>query len=160
MNTDNQFEPEIIAFTCHYCAYAAADLAGVMRLQYPANIRIIKLPCTGAIDVLHILKAFEEGADGIFVAGCLEGGCHFVEGNLRARKRVEQVKHILDKVGLGNKRLHMFFMSSSEGPRFVEVAKEMTERIRALGPNPIKGALYDRRQTETAGRNSEADRIL
>ena len=139
MIAENQFEPEIVAFTCHYCAYAAADLAGVMRLQYPSNIRIIKLPCTGAIDVLHILKAFEQGADGIFVAGCLEGGCHFVEGNLRARKRVERAKHILDKVGLGSKRLDMFFMSSSEGPRFVEVAKEMTQRIKALGPNPAKG---------------------
>ncbi len=139
MSTEKQFEPEIIAFTCHYCAYAAADLAGIMRLQYPANIRIIKLPCSGAVDVLHILKAFEQGADGIFVAGCLEGGCHFVEGNLRTKKRVERAKHILDKVGLGSKRLEMFFMSSAQGTRFVEVAKEMTQRIRELGPSPVKG---------------------
>jgi F420-non-reducing hydrogenase iron-sulfur subunit len=140
MSAEKQFEPEIIAFTCHYCAYAAADLAGIMRLQYPANIRIIKLPCSGAIDVLHILKAFEQGADGIFVAGCLEGGCHFVEGNLRTKKRVEYAKHILDKVGLGSKRLEMFFMSSAQGTRFVEVAKEMTQRIKELGPSPVKGA--------------------
>jgi F420-non-reducing hydrogenase iron-sulfur subunit len=149
MGLERQFEPEIIAFTCHYCAYAAADLAGVMRLQYPTNIRIIKLPCSGAVDILHILKAFEQGIDGVFVAGCLEGGCHFTEGNIRARKRVEQAKHILDKVGLGGNRLEMFFMSSAEGPRFVEVAREMTQRIKDLGPNPIKGALYDRSQTET-----------
>jgi F420-non-reducing hydrogenase iron-sulfur subunit len=140
MSDDKQFEPEIIAFTCHYCAYAAADLAGIMRLQYPANIRIVKLPCSGAVDILHILKAFEQGADGIFVAGCLEGGCHFVEGNLRTKARVENAKHILDKVGLGSKRLEMFFMSSAQGSRFVEVAKEMTQRIKELGPSPIKGA--------------------
>lgn len=139
MNNNEQFEPEIVAFTCHYCAYAAADLAGIMRLQYPTSIRIIKLPCTGAIDVLHILKAFEQGADGIFVAGCLEGGCHFMEGNLRAKKRVERTKHILDKVGLGSKRLDMFFMSSAEGTRFVEVAKEMAQRIKEIGPSPVKG---------------------
>jgi F420-non-reducing hydrogenase iron-sulfur subunit len=139
MGAEEQFEPEIIAFTCHYCAYAAADLAGIMRLQYPANVKIIKLPCSGAVDVLHILRAFEQGADGIFVAGCLEGGCHFVEGNLLTKKRVEHTKHILDKIGLGSKRLEMFFMSSAQGTRFVEVAKEMTQRIRELGPSPVKG---------------------
>jgi coenzyme F420-reducing hydrogenase delta subunit len=111
-----------------------------MRLQYPANLRIIKLPCSGTIDILYILKAFEQGADGVFVAGCLEGGCHFIEGNLKAKKRVEQTKNILEKVGLGSKRLDMFFMSSAEGARFAEVAEEMTQRIRALGPSPLKGA--------------------
>ena len=140
MNNLKEFEPEIIAFTCHYCAYAAADLAGIMRLQYPTNIRIIKLPCSGTIDVLHILQAFEKGADGVFIAGCLEGGCHFMEGNIRAKKRVERAKHILEKVGLGSKRLDMFFMSSAEGARFVEVAKEMTKRIKELGPSPMRGA--------------------
>lgn len=138
MTSKKQFEPEIVAFCCHYCAYAAADLAGVMRLQYPANIRIFKLPCSGTIDVLYILKAFERGADGVFVAGCLEGGCHFIEGNIRAKGRVELAKDILDKIGLGRDRLEMFFMSSSEGPRFAEVAREMTEKINELGPSPIK----------------------
>ena len=134
----NQFDPVIVAFCCHYCAYAAADLAGVMRLQYPTNIRIIKLPCSGTIDVLHILKAFELGADGVYVAGCLEGGCHFIEGNIRAKRRVEDAKAILDAIGLGSERLEMFFMSSSEGVRFAEVAKEMTEKIRELGPSPVR----------------------
>jgi len=138
MISQDQFEPVIVAFCCHYCAYAAADLAGVMRLQYPTNIRIIKLPCSGAIDVLHILKAFELGADGVYVAGCLEGGCHFIEGNIRAKRRVEEAKAILDAVGLGSERLEMFFMSSSEGVRFAEVAKEMTEKIRELGPSPVR----------------------
>jgi len=138
--SENRFEPEIIAFSCHYCAYAAADLAGIMRLQYPPNIKLIKLPCSGTIDVLHILKAFEQGADGVFVAGCLKGTCHFIEGNVRAERRVERVKGILDNIGLGKDRLEIFFMSASEGPRFAEVAREMTERIRELGPSPIKGA--------------------
>lgn len=138
MISENQFEPVIVAFCCHYCAYAAADLAGVMRLQYPPNIEIIKLPCSGTIDVLHILKAFELGADGVFVAGCLEGGCHFVEGNIRAKRRVERAKAILDEIGLGSKRLEMFFMSSSEGVRFAEVAREMTERVGKLGPSPVR----------------------
>ncbi len=140
MSTETPFDPEIIAFTCHYCAYGAADLAGIMRLQYPTNIRIVKLPCTGAVDLIHILKAFEQGADGVFVAGCLEGGCHFVEGNLKARKRVERAKHILEKVGVGGKRLEMYNMSSAEGARFAEVVREMTQRIKELGPSPVKGA--------------------
>ncbi len=140
MDAKDTFEPEIVAFTCHYCAYAAADLAGIMRLQYPANIRIIKLPCSGAVDILHILRAFEQGADGVLVAGCLEGGCHFLEGNLRTKKRVERAKHILERVGVGGKRLEMFFMSSAEGTRFAEVAKEMTQRVKDLGPSPVKGA--------------------
>ena len=138
MTSENRFEPEIIAFCCHYCAYAAADLAGIMRLQYPANIKVIKLPCSGTIDILHILKAFEQGTDGVLVAGCLEGGCHFIEGNIRAKRRVERAKNILDEVGLGKERLEMFFMSSAEGTRFAEVAKEMSDRIRELGPSPIK----------------------
>ncbi len=139
MSADEQFEPEIVAFSCHYCAYAAADLAGVMRLQYPTNIKIVKLPCSGTVDILYILKAFEQGADGVFVAGCLKGGCHFVEGNLRAEKRVARAKNLLDKIGLGKDRLEMFFMSSAEGGKFSEVAREMTERIKKLGPSPIKG---------------------
>jgi len=140
MTSENRFEPEIVAFCCHYCAYAAADLAGVMRLQYPTNIRIIEIPCSGTIDVLHLLKAFEQGADGVLVAGCLKGGCHFIEGNIRAERRVERTKSILDKVGLGKDRLEMFFMSSSEGARFAQIAREMTERVNKLGPSPIKGA--------------------
>jgi len=108
-------------------------------LQYPPSIKVIKLPCSGTIDILHILKAFELGADGVFVAGCLEGGCHFIEGNIRAKRRVDRAKAIHDEIGLGNERLEMFFMSSSEGIRFAEVAREMTEKIRKFGPSPLKG---------------------
>lgn len=131
------FEPEIVAFACHYCAYAAADLAGVMRLSYPANVKIVKLPCTGRLDPLYVLQAFERGADGVFVAGCLEGNCHYVNGNIQAKKRIKFLKRVLDEVGLGGERVEMFNMSSAEGPRFAQVATEMTERIRQLGPNPV-----------------------
>lgn len=111
-----------------------------MRLQYPTNIRIIKVPCTGKVDVIHLLTAFEAGADGVFVVGCMEGECHYVEGNLFAKKRVNRVKAILDKVGIGGQRLEMFNLSAGMGGRFAEVAQEMTNRIRALGPSPIRKA--------------------
>ena len=135
--TEETFEPEIVAFACHYCAYAAADLAGVMRLSYPANVKIVKLPCTGRLDPLYVLQAFERGADGVFVAGCLEGNCHYINGNIQAKKRIKFLKRVLDEVGLGGERVEMYNMSSAEGPRFAQVATEMTERIRRLGPNPL-----------------------
>jgi F420-non-reducing hydrogenase iron-sulfur subunit len=133
-----KFEPEVVAFACTYCAYAAADLAGVMRLSYPANVKIVKLPCTGRLDPLYVLQAFERGADGVFVAGCLEGNCHYMTGNTQAKKRVQFLKRLLDEVGVGAARLEMYNMSSAQGPRFAEVATEMTERVRALGPNPVR----------------------
>ena len=109
-----------------------------MRLQYPSNIKIVLVPCTGKVDVLHILRAFEKGADGVYAVGCLEGDCHYINGNFRARKRVEQVRKILDTVGIGGERVQMYNLSSSEGQRFVQVAIEMDKKIRKLGPNPIK----------------------
>ena len=133
-----KFEPIVIAFCCHYCAYTAADLAGTMRLQYPYNVRIIRLPCTGKVDIRHLLEVFEKGADGAYVAGCLEGDCHFLKGNFRAKKRVALAKQILEDAGIGVDRLEMYNMSAAMGPRFAEVAREMTEKIRKLGPSPIK----------------------
>ena len=109
-----------------------------MRLTYPANIKIIRVPCTGKVDLLYILHAFEKGADGVYVVGCMEGDCHFNNGNFRARKRVEQAQRILDTIGIGGERAQMFNLSSAEGPKFAKIAEEMTERIRKLGPNPIK----------------------
>jgi len=132
------FEPEIIVFACHYCAYAAADLAGSMRLQYPPNIRMIKLPCTGKLEVIHILKALEAGADGVYAAGCLEGECHYLKGNLWARKRIGHVKTLLEEVGMDPERVDMFNMSSAMGPAFAKAAHDFTERIRRLGPNPVR----------------------
>jgi len=140
---DPDFEPEIIVFACHYCAYAAADLAGVMRLDYPSNIRIIKLPCTGKLEVIHLLRALEAGADGVYAAGCMEGECHFLKGNLWARKRVEHVKRLLVELGIEPERVEMYNMSSAMGARFAEVATEFTERIKQLGPNPAKRAGVD-----------------
>jgi F420-non-reducing hydrogenase iron-sulfur subunit len=131
-------EPLILAFCCHYCAYAAADLAGSMRLQYPSNARVLRLPCTGKIEVNYILTAFEQGVDGVIVAGCLEGGCHFLEGNLRARKRVERAKILLQEIGLEPERLEMFNLSSAQGPRFAEIVTEMNQRIKQLGPSPLR----------------------
>ena len=129
---------EVVAFCCFYCAYAAADLAGVMRLSYPPNVKVVLLPCTGGGDPLYILRAFEAGADGVFVAGCLEGQCHYQVGNLQAKSRVRYLKRLLDETGIGGERLEMFNLSSAQGPRFAEVAREMTERITALGPSPVK----------------------
>ena len=131
-------EPVILAFCCHYCAYAAADLAGSMRLQYPSNVRVLRLPCTGKIEVNYILTAFERGIDGVIVAGCLEGGCHFLEGNLRARKRVERAKQLLVEIGLEPERLEMYNLSSAEGGRFAEIVTEMSERLAELGPSPLR----------------------
>jgi coenzyme F420-reducing hydrogenase delta subunit len=133
----DRFEPQIIAFCCKYCAYAAADLAGSMRLNYPPNLKIVQLPCSGRVDTLHLLKAIQEGADGVCVAGCLEGECHFVEGNLKTRKKVEAVKRALTSAGVEPQRVEMFNLSSAMGPRFAEIAAEMTETIRALGPTPV-----------------------
>ena len=132
------FEPEIIVFACHYCAYAAADLAGSMRLQYPTNIRMIKLPCTGKLEVIHLLRAIEAGADGVYAAGCLEGECHYLKGNLWARKRVNYVKTLLEELGMEPERVEMYNMSSAMGAKFAEVATEFTNRIKELGPNPVK----------------------
>ena len=134
----NGFEPQIVALCCTYCAYAAADLAGSLRLQYPTNIKIVKLPCSGRTDIIHILKAFEEGADGVFIAGCEEGSCHFVTGNYDAKRRVKRAKEILDKTGVGGERLEMFNLSAAHGARFAEIATEMSERIKKLGPSPTK----------------------
>jgi len=108
-----------------------------MRLSYPSEIKIIQVPCTGRVDILHMLRAFEDGADGVYVAGCLEGECHFISGNIKTRKKVEYVRKILAELGLEPERVEMFNLSSAQGSRFAEIAIEMTERIRELGPSPI-----------------------
>ena len=133
-------DPVILALCCHYCAYAAADLAGSMRLQYPSNVRVLRFPCTGKIEPDQILAAFEAGVDGVMVAGCLEGGCHFLEGNLRARRRVERVQELMREAGLEPERLEMFNLSSAEGPRFAAIVTEMNQRLKKLGPSPLRPA--------------------
>ena len=132
------FEPQIVAYCCKYCAYAAGDLAGSMRLNYPANVKVVQVPCSGRVDILHLLRAIEEGADGVYVAGCLEGECHFLEGNLKTRKKVEYVQRTLKDLGMEPERVQMFNLSSAQGPRFAEIATEMTENTRRLGPSPVR----------------------
>ena len=112
-----------------------------MRLQYPSNVKIISIPCTGKVDLIHLLRTFEKGADGVYVLGCLEGECRYNSGNIRARKRVEQAQQILESIGIGGERVQMYNLSSSDAPRFVQFAKEMTQKIKEVGPNPIKLAL-------------------
>lgn len=135
------FEPVIVAFCCHYCAYTAADMAGSMRLCYPPNVHIIRVPCSGNVDAVHIMKAFQKGADGVYVAGCLDGDCHFKNGNLRATRRVTYVKKLLDEIGVNGERLEMVTMSAGMGERFARTAGDFTEKIRKLGPSPVKSAL-------------------
>ena len=133
-----EFEPKIVAFCCHFCAYSAADLAGSMRLQYAPNVRIVEMPCSGTIDHRVLLKALEDGADGVFVAGCMEGDCHFLKGNYRAKRRVNHVKEMLKDIGLEPERLAMYNLSAAMGPRFAEIANEMTAKIKELGPSPFR----------------------
>ncbi len=125
-------EPIIIAFCCHYCAYTAADLAGTMRQQYPPNMRIIRLPCSGRVDVNMILDAFVSGADGVMIAGCEHGSCHFILGNLRAKKRVDFAKKLLEEAGINPECLEIYQIAASQGPLFAQRAIEFTERIAAL----------------------------
>jgi len=112
-----------------------------MRLGYSPDIKIIRVPCTGKVDVIHILHALEKGADGVYIVGCLEGDCHFLHGNLLAKKRVQRARKILESIGLEGDRVRMYNLSSGEGPKFAEYAKEMDQHIRELGPNPIKSGL-------------------
>ena len=109
-----------------------------MRLEYPLNIKIIRVPCTGKVDVIHLLRAIQKGADGVYCVGCLEGTCHYNEGNLRCRERVEHVRQMMEEIGLEAERVRMYNLSSGEGPTFAAYAKEMTENIKALGPSPLK----------------------
>jgi coenzyme F420-reducing hydrogenase delta subunit len=132
-----EFEPKILAFCCHYCAYASADLAGSMRIQYPPNVRIIRTPCTGRLETEYFIKAFENEADGVLVAGCLEGGCHFIEGNLCAKRRVEYTRELLEEIGIQKERLRMVNVSAAMARPLADIIIDMVETVRQLGPSPI-----------------------
>jgi coenzyme F420-reducing hydrogenase delta subunit len=136
--TDKPFEPKILAFCCHFCAYASADLAGSMRLQYPPGVRIIRTPCTGRLEVEYYMRAIENGADGVLIAGCLEGGCHYIDGNLFARKRVTATRALLEECGIDKERLRMVNISAAMAKNLVDVIFEMVDTVKQLGPNPIK----------------------
>lgn len=120
-----------------------------MRLNYPSSVRIIRVPCTGKVDVLHILRCFERGADGVYVVGCREGDCHFQSGNFRARKRVEQAQYLLDRIGIGGQRVRMCNLSSSDAPLFARFAEEMHAAVKAAGPNPIRAARASQKKAST-----------
>jgi coenzyme F420-reducing hydrogenase delta subunit len=136
--SNDTFEPLLIAFCCQYCSYSAADLAGSMRLQYPTNVRIIRTPCTGRLEVEFFMKAIEKGADGILVAGCLEGGCHFTEGNLLAKGRVGYTQKFLAETGLHKERIRMVNVSAAQAKPLVDHISEMLATLSKLGPNPLK----------------------
>ena len=136
--SQTDFTPEITAFTCSYCGYMAADTAGALRLEYPASVRLVRLPCTGKTDVQYLLEAFENGADSVYIVACSLGNCHHVRGNERGRARVGRAKEILASVGIEPERLEMFFVSGGMGATFAEIAKQMTDRAKALGPSPLR----------------------
>ena len=131
------FEPKIIAFLCNWCSYAGADLAGTSRMQYPTNVRIIRLMCSGALDPLYVYRALLEGADGVLIGGCHPGDCHYTNGNYKARRRVALLKKILQELGLDDDRVWLRWISASEGGRFMETIKEITSEIKKKGPNPL-----------------------
>ncbi|MBU2549409.1 MAG: hydrogenase iron-sulfur subunit [Proteobacteria bacterium] len=131
---NTEFKPTIIAFCCRWCSYAAADLAGSMRLQYPSTIRIVQVPCTGRVDALHVLGAFQSGADGVFISGCLPGDCHYLTGNYKCAKRVAALKKTLEEIGLGEGRLEMYYNSAAMGPQFAQTCIDFNRRIKDLGP--------------------------
>jgi len=131
------WEPKIIAFLCNWCSYAGADLAGTSRLQYPPYIRIIRVPCSGRINPVYIINALMDGADGVMVSGCHPGDCHYLAGNLYARRRFTVLKKMLTTVGIEPDRVQFTWVSASEGNRFADVVREVTDRIVKLGPNPL-----------------------
>jgi F420-non-reducing hydrogenase iron-sulfur subunit len=128
------FEPKILAFLCNWCSYAGADLAGVSRFQYPPNILPIRVMCSSRVSPEHIFQAFEEGADGVLVAGCHLGDCHYLDGNYKTLRRIKLTKKLLEQMGINPKRLRLEWISSAEGLKFAEVIKGMTEELRKLGP--------------------------
>ena len=138
------FEPKILAFLCNWCSYAGADLAGVSRLQYPSNIRVIRVMCTGTVSPHHLIHAFNRGADGVLVAGCHIGDCHYIKGNYMTLKRLTFSQGLLKFAGYDPDRLRLEWISAAEGIKFAEVVREFTEKIRGLGPAPTLEAVPQR----------------
>ncbi len=146
------FEPMILAFCCRWCSYAAADLAGSMRIQYPSKVRIMMIPCTGRLHIIHLLYALERGTDGVFVSGCLMGDCHYISGNEKATRRAAYVKKLLEEIGMEPGRVEIFYNSSAMGSQFAKTCREFTERIRQIGP-----IFRDRKQQKAADRQGFQD---
>ena len=132
------FEPKIVAFLCNWCSYRGADLAGTSRIKCAANVRAIRVMCSGRVEPAFILRAFELGADGVLVLGCHPGDCHYAEGNYKALRRMTLLKRVLAQLGIEEDRFQLDWVSASEGDRFSHIVNEMTERVKALGPYKIK----------------------
>jgi len=138
MSDEDTFEPVIIGFCCNWCSYAGADLAGVSRQQYPPNLRIIRVMCSGMVHPNLVIDALTKGADGVLICGCHPGDCHYLDGNLKAENRKEAIELLLEDFGVEPERFRLEWVSASEGPRFAELVREMTETVRALGPSMYK----------------------
>jgi F420-non-reducing hydrogenase iron-sulfur subunit len=132
------FEPVIVAFCCNWCSYAGADLAGTSRLQYPPNIRIVRVMCSGMVHPNLVIEALTKGADGVLVCGCHPGDCHYIDGNLKTEKRAEAIRLMLEDFGLEPERFRLEWVSASEGPKFAQVAREMVEQVKSVGPSPYR----------------------
>jgi len=144
MSDKDGFEPKIIGFLCNWCSYAGADLAGVSRIQYPTNIRIIRVMCSGRIDPTFVFEAFKDGADGVLVAGChLPSDCHYISGNFKALRRITLLKETLREFGIEPKRLRLEWVSASEGDKFAMIVRDMVEDLKKIGPNPVKNTDFD-----------------
>lgn len=135
-----EFEPKIVGFLCNWCSYAGADLAGTSRIQYPANIRVIRVMCSGSVDSVYVNRAILEGADAVLIGGCHLGDCHYLNGNYKARRRMVLIKNILETLGMDPERIWVRWISASEGQKFADTVKEIVDETKKLGPNPIKGA--------------------
>ncbi len=141
--SDNGFEPRIVAFLCNWCTYTGADLAGTSRLQYPANVRIIRLMCSGAVDPIYVLKPLLEGADGVLIGGCHPGDCHYQSGNFKARRRFAVLQDTLDELGFDKERVWLRWISASEGAQFAETIRDMTAMLKEKGPmNLVSGSKF------------------
>ena len=151
MNQQDTWEPRILGFLCKWCSYAGADLAGTSRKKYPANIRIIKIPCSGRIDPLFIVKGLSLGYDGVLVSGCHPGDCHYQTGNYRARRRLVLTKKLLEYMGIEPERVQASWVSASEGEKFAKVIAEITEDIRKIGPNRLFTDISDGTEVTTRG---------
>lgn len=135
------FEPTIVGFLCNWCSYTGADLAGTSRIQYAPNVRVIRVMCSARIDPTFVLKALQDGADGVLICGCHPGDCHYSEGNYKMMRRFPLLKTLLADYGIEEERVRLEWVSASEGQRFADIVNDMTERVRALGPSPVKMAL-------------------
>jgi F420-non-reducing hydrogenase iron-sulfur subunit len=131
------WEPKIIGFLCNWCSYAGADLAGTSRIEYPSNVRIIRVPCSGRINPLFVLKCLTDGADGVLISGCHIGDCHYSEGNYYARRRFAVLKKLLEYLGIDSRRFQMSWVSASEGDKWAKVVRELVEDIKSAGPNQL-----------------------